>query len=388
MSLSPEQIQYFKEHASDSYAPALTAVHVVGLVFAFTLVGLRVYARRVGKAAFAIDDWLIVAALVPLSGYVIGGRILISYGNGRHIIFVTNVEGIIKGTVVGIAWYALCIVLTKLSILCFYCRVFFPAKNLVYISWAFGIFITAYSIALVFVAAFQCIPLSSIWTGKPGMCIDTLPPYTALSIINLITDVGILVLPIRYIIKLQMSRTRRIQICGIFLLGALVTVFGIIRIVTLAQAAPGDPTYNQIPSGIWSFAEISSGIVGACLPTIAVLVTRSYFLKVSNSLAHLLPITFRRSRGGGGSDNSTIRTKSRGQTLRPTQSDEDEFVQLAKVFTTQTPSNDSRDAFQRMPQGRGDMSTFVSGGIVERGENIIQQPVGVMVKSEVIHTEE
>lgn len=352
MALSPEQIQYFKQHASDSYVPGLTAVHVVGLVFAFTLVGLRVYARRVAKAAFGMDDWLIVAALVPLAAYVITGRILISYGNGRHIIFVTNVEGIIKGTVVGITWYALCIVLTKLSILCFYCRVF-PVRKLVYISWAFGIFIAAYNIALVLVTAFQCIPLSSIWTGKPGVCIDTLPPFTALSVINLITDVGILVLPIRYIVKLQMSLTRRIQICGIFLLGALVTVFGIIRIVTLAQAAPGDPTYNQIPSGIWSFAEISSGIVAACLPTIAVLVTRSYFSKVSRSVVHLLSTTFRRPRSSGGSgsgsgSDSTTRPKSNGRTWKPTQSDEEEFVQLSKVVPTQTPSNDSRDPIQRM----------------------------------------
>ncbi|KAJ8108699.1 hypothetical protein ONZ43_g6347 [Nemania bipapillata] len=379
MSLTPEQIQYFEEHASDSLVPNFLAAYTIGLAFAYLLVGLRIYARKLGKAPFGHDDWLIIAALVPLSTYAIVGYIQLTFGEGRHVIFVTNLAGFIQGYVTAIVAYAICVVLTKLSILCFYCRIFFPTKQLYYISWGFGIFIVAYNLALIFVAAFQCIPLSSLWTGAPAKCIDTLPPYTALGIVNVVTDAGILALPIRYILKLRLSLTRRIQVCGIFLLGALVTVFGIVRVVTLAQAAPGDPSYNQAPSGYWSFAEIAIGIVAACLPTIAVLATRSYFTRVSTSVIHLVSLTFRRSRGSSGNN-----TRTSGNRDRETRRDENEFSQLSEVSLARGPSSDSR---KYMHQGHGDVSTYVAGNLVERGESDLDHdPSGIIVKNEVVQT--
>lgn len=180
MSLSPEEIEYFKEHESDSLQPSIIASNAAGLVLAYIFVGLRIWARKAGKTAFGHDDWLIIAALVPLSTYAIVGWLQIEFGEGKHIIFVTNTPGFIKGYVTCVVAYAICVVLTKLSILCFYCRIFFPIQRLYYISWGFGIFIVAYDLALIFVTAFECVPLSSMWTGAPGKCIDTLPPFTTL----------------------------------------------------------------------------------------------------------------------------------------------------------------------------------------------------------------
>jgi hypothetical protein len=323
MPLSPEQIRYFTEHASDSLQPNLTASGVAGLVLAYTFVGLRVWARKAGKTPLGHDDWLIIAALVPLSGYRIAGWIAISFGAGKHIIFVTNPAGYIKAFVASITSYALCVVLTKLSILFFYCRIFFPVQSLRYISWSIGIVTVLYNLALILVTALQCIPLSAMWTGEPGRCIDTLPPFTTLGIINVVTDVAILALPIRYVLQLRLSVTERIQICGIFLLGAVVCVFGIIRVVALAQAAPGDPSYNQTWSGIWSFCEISIGIVAACLPTLAILVTKLRLSRVSNSVIHLMSITF--SRGSGSS--SRINTTASGREI---QANDNQYAQLSE----------------------------------------------------------
>lgn len=62
------------------------------------------------------------------------------------------------------------------------------------------------------------------------------------SIVNVLTDVGILALPIRYILPLQLTLARRIQVLGIFLLGSVVCVFGIVRVVVLARAPKADPS--------------------------------------------------------------------------------------------------------------------------------------------------
>ncbi|TGJ84189.1 hypothetical protein E0Z10_g4573 [Xylaria hypoxylon] len=360
MSLSPEQIAYFQEHASDSVQGGLIGTYAAGLGLAYIFVGFRVWARRAEKTAFGHDDWLIIAALAPLSAYAIAGWAAVSIGEGRHIIFVTNTAVFVQTYVTAIVAYSICVVLTKLSILCFYCRLFFPIKTLYYIAWGFGIFIVAYNLALIFVTAFECIPLSSLWTGAPATCFDTLPPFTTLGIVNVVTDVGILALPIRHVLLLHLSLTRRIQVLGIFLLGAVVCVFGIIRVVTLAQAPPGDPSYNQALSGLWSFWEIAVGIVAACLPTLAVLATRSHLSKVSASVVHLMSLTFRRSQGG-----SANNTKISGHSVHESRNDENEYEQLPEWSVARGTSGDSKNP---MHPTHGDASSFVASSIAERGE--------------------
>jgi hypothetical protein len=151
-----------------------------GLVFSLRFRRVACLARKAEKTSFGHDDWLIIAALVPLTAYAIVGWLVVSFGEGKHIIFVTNLAGFIQGFVTAIVAYSITTVLTKTSILCFYCRVFSPIWSLRAISWSLGIFIVAYNLALIFVTAFECVPLSSLWTGAPGKCFDTLPPFTAL----------------------------------------------------------------------------------------------------------------------------------------------------------------------------------------------------------------
>ncbi|KAI1377943.1 hypothetical protein F4677DRAFT_30799 [Hypoxylon crocopeplum] len=360
MSLSPEDIEYFTEHASDNVQPSLIASNAAGLILAYFIVGLRIWARKTTKQSFGPDDWLVIAALAPLSTYAIVSWLAVSYGEGKHIIFVTNTAGFIQAYVTCIVAYSICVVLTKLSVLCFYCRIFFPIKALFYIAWGFGIFIVAYNLALIFVTAFQCVPLSSMWTGLPGKCIDTLPPFTTLGIVNVVTDVGILALPIRHIILLRLSVTQRIQVCGIFLLGGVVCVFGIVRVVALAQAPAGDPSYNQVWSGVWSFCEIAIGIVAACLPTLAVLVTKLHLSKISTSVIHLVSNTFRRSNGSSGSS-----TMASGHSARKARDDDNEYTQLSEWSIARGKSSDSRKPIH---QASDDVSPFVVGSLTERGE--------------------
>lgn len=177
---TPQQIQWYKEHASDNLQPNMIAAAVCGLVIAYSAVVLRVVARRASAARTGIDDWLIIAALLPLTGYAISIFLAVRYNGGRHIIFLTQPRSFIERYIAGITAYAVCVVLTKSSILCFYNRIF-PSKVLLRVSWAFGLFIGAYNLALVLVTALQCIPLSSFWTHKPAKCIQTRSAFTILA---------------------------------------------------------------------------------------------------------------------------------------------------------------------------------------------------------------
>ena len=46
---------------------------------------------------------------------------------------------------------------------------------------AIGAFVLAYSVAQAIAMILQCIPLSSLWTGAPGRCLDTDSLFTSMA---------------------------------------------------------------------------------------------------------------------------------------------------------------------------------------------------------------
>lgn len=71
-----------------------------------------------------------------------------------------------------------------------------------------------------------CQPLDYYWreytdpTAK-GKCINVNKFFLVMGIINMLTDVFILTIPMRKIYKLQMSRRRKATVVGILMLGGL-----------------------------------------------------------------------------------------------------------------------------------------------------------------------
>lgn len=57
--------------------------------------------------------------------------------------------------------------------------------------------------------------------GTSGTCIDVGQFYVILSIINLLTSVIVLLIPVPEVIKLQMSRGKKAAVFGILALGGL-----------------------------------------------------------------------------------------------------------------------------------------------------------------------
>jgi hypothetical protein len=64
--LTAEQIKYYREHASDNLAPNFLASEIAGLALAYVFVSLRFWARKVSRAKFDKDDWLILIALASI----------------------------------------------------------------------------------------------------------------------------------------------------------------------------------------------------------------------------------------------------------------------------------------------------------------------------------
>lgn len=275
-NLTPEQVQYYEDHAYQDRQPNLYAAAACGLILSWIAVVLRCLARRKSRAKFGKDDWLCIASLVSLwwnwvtkseadKSYRCHLRDISCHSLWTHITvpastfsssrawdrmlrwaYLVQIARWIFGTdqswqswITGIVAYNIATSLNKISILYFYTRVF-PIRPMIWIRRGLSLWIIMYSLALMFVGVFECIPLSSMWSGKKGHCINAKVPYVILrsvyvgescnkiadgdSVVNVVTDFVILALPLYFVIPLQMTLVRKIQVCGIFLTGGVYVV--------------------------------------------------------------------------------------------------------------------------------------------------------------------
>ncbi|KAI9035507.1 uncharacterized protein KD926_003435 [Aspergillus affinis] len=273
-SLTPEEIAYYQAHADDNRQSSKTAADIVGIVLTLVAVGARLLARIRSGARLSWDDYLIFLALMGQLSYAILLFLSNANGDGRHMIFVKDQKRFVQESAANAIVYAITVMATKISILFLYRRIF-PTRSLLLGAYFVGATVIAYNVALAFVAAFQCVPFSSMWTGEPGKCIGISVPFTIFAVVNVVTDFAILALPVKPVLELHMRRNRKIQVLTIFLLGGMtsVCIFGIIRVVTIATMNPVDTSYNAVFFSIWSYMEVSVGILAACLPTFGPLFT-------------------------------------------------------------------------------------------------------------------
>jgi hypothetical protein len=118
--------------------------------------------------------------------------------------------------------YCLFLASAKLSLLFFYLR-------LSHIRWfrlcvyASMFSVVGYNVALIFPLIFACTPIRRNWdvTITEGSCIDWTPLYMATAVLNMITDILLLVLPIPMVVKLQMPRAQKAGLICIFGLGSM-----------------------------------------------------------------------------------------------------------------------------------------------------------------------
>ena len=161
----------------------------------------------------------------------------ILYGMGQHIIFVNNPPGLakverayssstglltyVKDVVAAEVFYNITIATIKSSILCLYHRIF-PLRWLQNLSIGIGSFIIAYSVAFIFIDVFQCVPLSTLWDAKTqGTCVDLDAAIISSGVLNVLTDFIILCLPLKPLLRLQVSPVKKRQLVVTFTIGGL-----------------------------------------------------------------------------------------------------------------------------------------------------------------------
>ncbi|TGO19282.1 hypothetical protein BTUL_0005g01310 [Botrytis tulipae] len=135
---------------------------------------------------------------------------------------------------------------------------------------------------------FQCTPIAYNWQLDilGGSCIEQGTFYAATSVVALVTDILVLIVPFWIVIGLKMPRETKIAVIGIFFLGILLTIvwsdgIRLAMIVTVFfNPPPVDPTRGI--SFVTSAIEINLAIITASAPALKP-VMRQWFPKLFGS---------------------------------------------------------------------------------------------------------
>ncbi|KAI0904215.1 hypothetical protein F4823DRAFT_615753 [Ustulina deusta] len=170
---------------------------------------------------------------------------------------------------IGSVFFGLNIVFLKIAILLDWLRTFVPTGTRNALFWILHSLIWSNAIFYLigtFIEAFQCPPED---VGTPKCNIDV-PSYNLASgVINVISDLTILISPHWVIWKLKLSKVRKIGVSVLFLIGALATGSAIARVVYVTSAyRTGDILFHVMTINLWAIAEQTFGYLVIGVPAI------------------------------------------------------------------------------------------------------------------------
>ncbi|KAK5048917.1 hypothetical protein LTR84_005338 [Exophiala bonariae] len=232
------------------------------------------------KAPFGWDDGLILIVLISMIVMSSSDLVLIHFGFGRDVYSIppNNITTIRKFFYIGVICYFFSIMVTKLSILAFYLRIF-PDRTFIYSTYVLMGLIVACILSFIPAIIWQCTPVSFAWTSLPGQtgghCINTFLMTWIGSSINVVLDLAVILVPIPHLLKLTLSRKKKIQVVAMFSVGLFVTIVSAVRFHSLVTYRKSTNfTWDYVDSKYMSTLEVDVGIICACMPAMQLLLRK------------------------------------------------------------------------------------------------------------------
>ncbi|TVY41060.1 Satratoxin biosynthesis SC1 cluster protein [Lachnellula subtilissima] len=158
--------------------------------------------------------------------------------------------------------------LIKISIICFYLRMFGESKSFRIQSYVLITVLGLWAVAGILDIALICKPFAYNWDEslEGGHCGNRQMSYKVEGGINVATDFLTMVLPIPQIIHLQLPMRRTWGLAFMFGLGSFITVVSILRIQALGMVKSEDFQYTLTMSLLWGTLEPILSIIATNLP--------------------------------------------------------------------------------------------------------------------------
>ncbi|KFZ03832.1 hypothetical protein V502_10622 [Pseudogymnoascus sp. VKM F-4520 (FW-2644)] len=243
------------------------------IVITIASVILRVAGRRIKKIALQAEDYLIFVALIFVLGLITCDIIGVTHGGvGRHAADIVAEDSpqvlvaFLKDLVAIQMLWATSLMFIKLSILCFYIRIF-NVKPFIMASIAVAILVVIWALSVILCGFLLCRPFAYNWDRSiDGSCGDQIKSYIITGALNIVTDALVLGLPMPMIWRLKVNLRSKIALTGIFTIGFFIFIISIIRLKSLVTVSYADITYSVPDALIWSMLEPSLALTLASIP--------------------------------------------------------------------------------------------------------------------------
>ncbi|KAK3308461.1 uncharacterized protein B0T15DRAFT_392688 [Chaetomium strumarium] len=271
----------------ESRVGMIIAVLVVASVVSTLVVLLRCYSRAIVLRNFGLDDTIIVPAqILTIASAVAIGLAEAKWGLGRHAWtmpkehIITYMKASRRSNwffYISIIVYNVAVCMTKISILLQYRRIFSSTwlRHLIIIGL---VFLTCWGVTLCFLLPLVCIPVAAFWDPDvEGFCLDNVTVWYVMAGVNIATDIALFCMPIPVISTLRLPKRQKALLFFVFTLGIFPCAVSIYRIKTLREAAKTrDATWHNVNAAIFSFLELSVGVITVCLPTLRPVLRRAW----------------------------------------------------------------------------------------------------------------
>ena len=148
---------------------------------------------------------------------------VVSMGMGKHAILIKNPVPFAQAVLTTELLYTPASTTIKFSIILLYRRLF-PSKRFRIVLWSITGFLIIFALAQMLSVVIQCTPVAALWNPMAhagARCVNYTPALILFAVVNALTDITILSLPMPILWRLHASKTRRRQLVGIFGLGGL-----------------------------------------------------------------------------------------------------------------------------------------------------------------------
>ncbi|KAI0426763.1 hypothetical protein F5Y09DRAFT_317953 [Xylaria sp. FL1042] len=257
-------------HQNITYTIILYTFAVTALIF----VALRFVARLFKHNPLWWDDYAVLLSVAIAIAFTVLCGVFGHFGVGFDMWAVPqqNISTILILFWTALLCYPLSRFFVRVSISLFLIRIFrvSSARPLLITSLILN---GAITITYVFCVIFQCTPVPFFWDGwnglHKGFCVDRWAIFLSGGIVTTSLDIFLIVLPMRWVFRLQLSRAKKITTVGMLSLGVIVVVASIMRIVALYSITHSSNITGNLPRlAIWGGLELDFAIICACLPSL------------------------------------------------------------------------------------------------------------------------
>ncbi|KAM5529033.1 integral membrane protein [Fusarium oxysporum f. sp. phaseoli] len=240
----------------ESIASRVVLAAALSPVFTIPIVLLRLYTSR-----FIIKCWHLDDCRSPSSK---GTKGLLTHFNRFMML----------GAIPGAITYNLSTLFTKVSILHFYLR--FSQDRAFKLATYFVMFVVVgNNLPAAFAFLYMCRPITRYWDyTRPGSCLDVGSAFIVCAVLNSVTDIIILCLPIWLLRPLRMRRLQKIGVTLVLMAGGLADVWQRVRresyqvgvySIWTSQPRRHVAICHQF-NLVVNIVEMYAGIICACLP--------------------------------------------------------------------------------------------------------------------------